>query len=158
MIHVYNFDLEAMDNSDWWVRMNPDAYLFSYDGEFEWEWYTISVNGKNYRFCMGDKSGKPDKNYFVEEFFFKKDTKPTNTVGHAVCPACGNRLDWEQEDGICRCETCYSDIEKITNVESGFDGDLIGNYQVRLIKKKQPHKLDPSKIKYIDYIERTDEV
>lgn len=144
---VYKFNLEAMNNSEQWIEQHPEAYLFTYEDDFTWEWYTISVGGKNYRFCMGDVSTKPVKNYFVEEFNFRPEMDSMSTHGTAYCPACGHSLDWECEDGLCTCDECHSKVEKRTFVYDDWNDQLTADYHTHLVELRHPHKLDEDKIK-----------
>ena len=142
MIHVYKFsrkDNDVFDHHEKYVKEHPERYLFSYDGLFNWNWHCIEVDGKYYTFCIGCE----DRGYyFVEEYTYKTDMEPLNTYGTAYCPACGYPIDWEQDDGIIKCEQCYSKIEKRTKVEIDYLEELKAGYQTKLIELYKPHKLD----------------
>lgn len=153
-VYRYNRDniSEIFENPKQYIKDHPDCYLFSYEGEFDWDWYGIEVNGKYYNWCVGDVKGTNPATYFVEEFYYRPEMTQMSTHGSAYCPACGHVLNWEDEDGLVTCEQCHSKVEKRTFVEINWLDEWTADYHTHLVELHQLHKLDVDKIKVLNEV------
>ena len=156
--NVYLYDKECIkemfSSKNEYIKKHPEKYLFTYEGEFKWNWYVIQVGGSYYRFCIGDVEGRDPANYLVEQFNYRPEKEPMSTHGDAYCPACGHVLDWEYEDGLCDCDQCHSTVEKRTFVHGDCEYSYIADYHTHLVKLFKPHKLELEKIKVLNEIQR----
>jgi hypothetical protein len=153
MVDVYLWENkycnEIFEHRDEFIKNHPENYLFSYDGDFKWEWYTIQLGERCFHFCMGSSEKETNKKYFVEEFHWSKNQSSITSSRTAFCPACGSPLDWEEPDGEIKCSICYSTIKKVSNYYIDIDDIEHLDYQTALVKIKKPYKLDSKKVKVL---------
>ena len=155
--NVYLYDRAYIDEmfrtKNDYIKKHPEKYLFSYEGEFKWEWYCIQVGGKYYRFCVGDVKGTDPATYLVEPYSYRPEMEQLSTRHDAYCPACGHVIDWEEDDGLVTCSQCHSKVEKRTFVETSyFDDFMLADYHTHLVELYKPHRLSSKKIKVLNEV------